>query len=68
MDVEALRHDLIVGLHEGTYWSVYMGGCQNCGPFWIPTIIRHLIFRVPKKDRNFDNHPYTGCPFGEILP
>ena len=28
-------------------------------PFWIAVIIRHLIFRVPKKrDHNFDNHPY----------
>ena len=29
-------------------------------PFWIPIIIRHLIFRVPnlKRDHNFDNHPY----------
>ena len=28
-------------------------------PFWIPIIIRHLIFRVPKKDHNFENHPYN---------
>ena len=28
-------------------------------PFWIPIIIQHRIFRVPKKrDHNFDNHPY----------
>ena len=26
-------------------------------PFWIPIIIRHLIFRVPNRDHNFDNHP-----------
>ena len=25
-------------------------------PFWIPIIIRHLIFRVPKRDHHFDNH------------
>ena len=25
-----------------------MGGCQLLVPFWIP-ILRHLIFRVPKK-------------------
>ena len=30
------------------------------GPFWIPVIIRHLIFRVPKRDHNLDNHPYMG--------
>ena len=37
-------------------------------PFWIPTTIRHLIFRVPKRDRNFDNHPnvhtFLGLPAG----
>ena len=27
-------------------------------PFWIPIIIRHLIFRDPKRDHNVDNHPY----------
>ena len=27
----------------------YMGGCQNYGPFWIPILIRPLIFRVPQK-------------------
>ena len=30
-------------------------------PFWIPIIIRPLIFRVPgapKEDHNFDNHPH----------
>ena len=27
-----------------------MGGCQNYGPFfWVLNIIRHLLFRVPKK-------------------
>ena len=26
-------------------------------PFWVPSIIRHLLFRVPKRDPNFDNHP-----------
>ena len=24
----------------------------------IPIILRHLIFRVPRKDHNFDNHPH----------
>ena len=27
--------------------------------FWMPIIIRHLIFRVPKRDHNFGNHPHT---------
>ena len=22
----------------------YMGGCQNYGPFWVPIIVRHLLF------------------------
>ena len=26
-------------------------------PFWIPMIMRHLVFRVPKKGHNFDNRP-----------
>ena len=26
-------------------------------PFWVPMIIRHLSFRVPKKDPSFDNYP-----------
>ena len=30
-----------------------MGGCQNYGPFWVPIIIRHLLFRVPKKGPYF---------------
>ena len=29
-------------------------------PFWIPTMIRHLIFRVRQKIHNFDNHPHAG--------
>ena len=27
-------------------------------PFWVPILIRGLIFRVPKRDHNFDIHPY----------
>ena len=28
-------------------------------PFGVPDIVRHLLFRVPKKrDHNFDHHPY----------
>ena len=26
-------------------------------PVWVPIIIWHLLFRVPKRDLNFDNHP-----------
>ena len=29
-------------------------------PFWVPIIVRHLIFRVPnKRDPNFDSHPHA---------
>ena len=27
-------------------------------PLWVPMIIRHLVFGVPKKGPYFDNHPY----------
>ena len=36
-----------------------MGGSQNYGPFLGPFIIRHLIFRGPKRNHNFDNHPHV---------
>ena len=26
-------------------------------PFWALSIIRHLVFRDPKEDHSFDNHP-----------
>ena len=35
-----------------------MFGCQNYGRFWVPNIVQHLIFRVPKRGHNFDDHPY----------
>ena len=25
---------------------------------WVLHIVRHLVFRVPKRDPNFDSHPY----------
>ena len=37
-------------------------------PFWIPTIIPHRIFRVPKKDHNFDNHPYVPINLETVNP
>ena len=51
------------GKENGNYYSIlglYLGGCQIMVPFWIPIVIRHLIFRVPKRDHKFDNTPYTG--------
>ena len=42
-------------------WELGCGcGCQNYGPVFAPIIIRHLIFRVPKRDHHFDNHPCRG--------
>ena len=37
-------------------------------PFWVPIIIRHLLFRVPKqRDHNFDNHPYKTADMKSYL-
>ena len=33
--------------------------------FWVPNIVRHLIFRYPKRDDNFDNYPYRGPEYSE---
>ena len=30
-------------------------------PFGVLCILRQLKISVPKRDHNFDNHPYTGC-------
>ena len=36
-----------------------MGGCQNYGPFLDPYYNTAPIYLgYPKKDHNFDNHPY----------
>ena len=36
-----------------------MGGCQNYGPFLGTLNIRcRIILGYPKRDHNFDNHPY----------
>ena len=41
------------------YWGYMWVVVKIMIPFWIPIIIRHLIFRVPPQKRyhNFDNHP-----------
>ena len=46
-------------LTDGFIWVVV----KVIVPFWIPIIIRHLIFRVPTRNHNFDNHPYTCFEF-----
>ena len=33
--------------------EIQLGACQNYGPCWIPTIVRRLMFRVPKKGSIF---------------
>ena len=40
---------------KGFTWVVV----KTMVPFWVPSIIRHLLFRVPKRDLNFDNHPHV---------
>ena len=38
----------------------HMGGCQNYGPFLGTLNIRgRIIIGIPKRDHNFDNHPYN---------
>ena len=44
------KHQKGRSLGGGTIY-IYMGGCQNYGPF--------LATLNPKRDHNFDNHPYT---------
>ena len=44
--------------HEAVFLVIdYMSSCQNDGPFLGPKTIRHLIFRVPETDPNFDQLP-----------
>ena len=39
--------------------NIYMGGCQNYGPFLGTLNIRgRIIIGNQKRDPNFDNHPY----------
>ena len=40
-------------------WRIlYMGGCQNDGPFLGTLHIRCRIIRGSETDHNFDKHPY----------
>ena len=39
----------VVVSSRGNGMSVYMGGCQNYGPFRVLSITRHLVFREPKR-------------------
>ena len=42
------------GIREYVIWVVL----KIMVPFWVPIVVRHLIFRVPKTlNHNFDNHP-----------
>ena len=36
----------------------HMSGCQNDGPFGYPKYEVPYYNRDPKKDHNFDNHPF----------
>ena len=62
--------------HCPHYFYYYVGGSQNYGPFLGPfLVIRHLLFRDPERDHNFDNHPcesrhnrFSSCSkvFGDV--
>ena len=50
-------------------WGILhiMGGCQNYGPFLGALHIRcRTIMGNPKRDHNFDNHPYGGRSKGRV--
>ena len=41
----------------GLRWNEYGWLSKMMVPFWVLTIIRHLLLRDPKRDRSFDHHP-----------
>ena len=52
-----------LGLHGDYVWYMYMGNCQNYGPFLGPYYNTGPNtgpnLGDPKRDHNFDNHPYA---------
>ena len=46
-----------------------MGGCQNYGPLFDPYYgTAPNILGYPKRDHNFDNHPYTNAGmYGDMM-
>ena len=36
---------IYIHMYAGMPVHIYMGGCQNYGPFWVPITIRHLLFQ-----------------------
>ena len=58
MEVAVCEH--AARFHNISLVFVDMGGCQNYGPFvGYPKYLVPYYNRVPKKDHNFDNHPYS---------
>ena len=49
------------GLGGNDMWDVV----KIMVPFWVPIILRHLKFRVPKRDHSFDIPP---CAFSSLGP
>ena len=55
-----------------TYIHLYMGNCQNYGPFLGPYYNTGPNLGDPKRDHNFDNPPYgfkpkaSGCKNQEL--
>ena len=51
---------------EERYLHIYVGGCQNYGPFLDPYYTTaHNIQGTQKGDHNFDNHPCV--EYGRIV-
>ena len=40
---------------------------KTMGPFLVPNIIRHLLFRYPKRDPYFDNYLSMCCAEHTLL-
>ena len=55
----------LLGITYNEFDHSSMGDCQNQGPFLVLGIVRNLVFRGPKGDPSFNNHPHTLGNFWE---
>ena len=54
-------------LHVDLMARNYMGLSKIMVPFWVFSIIRHLVFLVgPEGDHSFDNHPDASLRSGAL--
>ena len=49
---------------RGSYWGVV----KIVVPFWVLKILRHLVFRGPKRGPYFDNHPHDPPLYWHLGP